>query len=91
MVRVVLLASLKELLGKSEIEVKVHGRMYLKDFVKTLVDLDERFSLVLDGKEGRPKPGVLLLINGRDHRVYGEQALVDEGDEVLLLPVNHGG
>jgi len=39
----------------------------------------------------KPKPGILVFINGRDHRVYLKDELLGDKLKVDIIQVFHGG
>jgi molybdopterin synthase sulfur carrier subunit len=47
---------------------------------------------LLDEQLGEPKPNALILVNGREISVLnGLETKVKDGDEVVFVPVVHGG
>lgn len=84
MVKVKLLASLKERAGKEIIEVEA----------RTLQELARKLSHYIPDiidPDGRPSGLYLFLINGADYRVRGENPTLTDADEVTIIPVSHGG
>uniref|UniRef100_A0A7J3ZIF9 MoaD/ThiS family protein n=1 Tax=Fervidicoccus fontis TaxID=683846 RepID=A0A7J3ZIF9_9CREN len=84
MVKVRLLATLKERVGKEIVEVEA----------QTLQELARKLSHhipdIID-PDGRPSGLYLFLINGADYRVRGENPELSSEDEVIIIPVSHGG
>ena len=90
--RVKLLASLRDIFGAGEIFIKL-GNVSLEQLGFKLRERDQRFSQIFDEK-GRPRPGILVLINSKDYRLFkGRESnyLVSDEDTITILPVNHGG
>ena len=47
---------------------------------------------LLDEQVGQPKPNALILVNGREISVLnGLATTMKDGDEVVFIPVVHGG
>jgi|BEDMetMinimDraft_2_1075160.scaffolds.fasta_scaffold08211_3 molybdopterin synthase sulfur carrier subunit len=40
-------------------------------------------------KDGKPRPGVIILVNGKDWRLTSN--ILSPEDTVEIIPVNHGG
>jgi len=52
------------------------------EFKRTLVDLELE----------DPRPNALILVNGKEISVLqGLETEVEDGDEIVLVPVSHGG
>jgi len=82
-VRIKLLASLKESVGSGEVEVEA------EDWREALRKLREEYPALAEAisEDGTPKPGYLVFIDGVDHRIYKD----GRPGEIVVLPVNHGG
>lgn len=83
MVRVKLLGSLRELAGG---EVEVEASSWREALLK-LREEHEGLARVID-ERGDPRPGYMVFVDGVDYRLLdpGERA-----EEVILLPIAHGG
>jgi len=84
LVKVKLLASLREVAGASVIEVEA------SDWREALRIVRERVPVLSEAldSDGTPRPGYIVFVDGVDYR------LVEHGKparEVVVLPVNHGG
>ena len=56
--------------------------VFPSEFKRTLVDLE-----IED-----PRPNALILVNGKEISVLqGLETEVEDGDEIVLVPVSHGG
>jgi molybdopterin converting factor small subunit len=64
------------------------------DVIQALADLlpvDAR-RLLIDKELNDPRPNALILLNGKEISVLdGLKTRIDDGDEVTLIPVSHGG
>ncbi|MCE4602431.1 MAG: hypothetical protein F7C08_03835 [Desulfurococcales archaeon] len=83
-VKVKLLASLKDLAGGRR-EVLVEARTW-REALSRLVEENPRLEEAIN-RDGTPKPGILVFIDGVDSRIAEE----GEAREIVILPVNHGG
>ena len=84
MVKVRLMATLKERFGKETIVLEAQTLLdVLRKLAETAPDL-------LD-PVGRPSPLYLYLINGADSRILGDNPQLGEEDEIAIIPINHGG
>ena len=65
--------------------------------VKELIDkisrqLPELRRNLIHGELDDPRPSALILVNGREISVMnGLETALEDGDEVVLVPVAHGG
>ena len=49
-------------------------------------------SALVDPESGQPRTNMLVLVNGREISVLnGFETTVNDGDEVVFVPVVHGG
>ena len=64
---------------------------------KTVQRLVELFSpefkqVLIDPELGDPRPNAIILVNGKEIGVLkGLETEVRDGDEIVLIPVSHGG
>jgi molybdopterin synthase sulfur carrier subunit len=66
----------------------------------SVMDLVQRLTLkspelrrnLIAGEPGEPRPNALILVNGREISVLnGLETALKDGDEVVFVPVVHGG
>lgn len=94
-VRVRVLGILRKALGKDELHVDMNarGEVKLRDVIEAV--LREAASLrdiLLDPELRDPRPNTIILVNGREISILGGlDAYVRDGDEIVLIPVVHGG
>ena len=90
-----LLGTLRGISGRDRIPLKLRGETAtVRDVIQELVDrLPGRFKrMLVDPELESPRPNTLILLNGREIGVLnGLETPVRDGDEVVLLPVSHGG
>jgi len=93
-VKVKLVGIFRGLSGKSQLLMDLEGSSYMKDVVQRLTELfsPEFRRTLIDPELGDPRPNALILLNGKDISVLdGLETQVYDGDEVVLIPVSHGG
>ncbi len=92
-VKVKFLGIFREAYGCDSATVKVEGSMRLRDLLRLLTDYSPRLREVLiDPVSLTPNPNALILINGREINVLdGIDTRIKDGDEIVLIPVTHGG
>ena len=70
-----------------ELDLTLEGEKELLDVIRGNDILKQ--SLLLNNSI---RPDVLVLINGIDYRLLGGgKAKLNQGDEVVIIPINHGG
>jgi len=93
-VKIKLLGVFRELSGKSQVTMEFQGVITVRKVVQTLTrTLSSKFKeAVIDPELNDPRPNALILVNGKEIGVLqGLQTILDDGDEMVLLPVAHGG
>jgi len=92
-VKVRLLGVFRGLVGVDRLSVEVE-HLNVRDVIGVLVDSvpEEAKKLLIDPELNDPRPNALILLNGREISVLkGLETKVNDGDEVALIPVAHGG
>ena len=82
--------------GSSSIQLELPSH---KPTVRTVIDVLSSHSeyrglvqLLLSDQTGDPRPNALIMVSGREiSSRNGLETLLQESDEVSLLPVAHGG
>jgi len=93
-VKVKLLGVFRGLFGRSQVSVKIEELMSVRKIIQKLAEpLPLEFKRVLiDPELNDPRPNALILVNGKEINILaGLETEVDEGDEIILIPVSHGG
>ena len=95
MVRVKLTGILKGISGKEEVILNFERPTTVKGVIFRLAEM---FSMefrraLIDSELNSPKPNALILLNGREISVLprGLESQVKNGDEIVIIPVTHGG
>ncbi|AAK40623.1 hypothetical protein SULI_06450 [Saccharolobus solfataricus] len=60
-----------------------------RELLRVLVKIDSKKHLILN-ESNQLKSGILILINGKDWRLYRNQ-LLNDNDIIEIIPINHGG
>ncbi len=93
-VRVKLVGVFRVLSGRSRVVVTLGEDATVGDVVQRLVEsfpAEFRDALV-DPVLGEPQPNALILVNGKEIGVLdGVETVIGDGDEVVFVPVAHGG
>ena len=93
-VKVRFLGILRQFSGKNQVLVKLEKSPTVR---KTIEKLTEGFSsefrrTLVDPELEDPRPNALVLVNGKEISVLdGLETEVKDGDEIVLVPVSHGG
>ena len=79
--------------GKGKFTVASEGRISLKEAIKGIVgELPKLKRVLIDPELESPKPNTLILVNGKEISVLnGLDTILENGDEVVFVPVIHGG
>ena len=95
MVRVKLTGILKGISGKEAVTLNFERPTTVKEVIfrhAEMFSVEFRRALI-DSELNSPKPNVLILLNGREISVLpgGLESEVKNGDEIVIIPVTHGG
>jgi MoaD family protein len=92
-VNIKLLGVLHGISGKSRITLKLEKPTVRKMMQKLADSLPkEAKKLLVNPEVNDPQPNMLILINGKEISVLkGLETQLKENDEVVLIPVSHGG
>lgn len=92
-VKIRLMGLLKKVCGKEEILIQLNEEAKLRDAILKLLEKEETLKeILIDPELKDPRPNTIILIGGREISVLGglETGLKD-GDEIIIMPVIHGG
>jgi molybdopterin synthase sulfur carrier subunit len=86
------IGSLRQISGKTQLTVDFQEGMSLKDLIaeisREMPQLHKAFRDQLDDS----RSNALVLINGREISVLnGLESTLNDGDEIVFIPVVHGG
>lgn len=79
--------------GRKTIDVKIEDTASLKEVIDKIIEKVPNLKRVLvDPELEDPRPNALILVNRREISVLnGLETLIRDGDEIVLVPVIHGG
>jgi len=93
-IKVKFLGIFKGISGRDRFPMELKESVSVGEVVKGLTELlspDFR-RILIDPELGDPRPNALILLNGREIGVLeGLKTKVADGDEVVFIPVSHGG
>jgi MoaD family protein len=92
-VKVRLLGVFRGFCGKSQLTLKLEHPT-VRNVVQDLALLfsAEAKRLLIDPELNDPRPNALILLNGREIGVLkGLETEIEDGDEMTLIPIAHGG
>jgi len=93
-VKIKFLGIFREFSGKRQVTIEFEEAATVKKVVQKLTEIlsSEFKEALIDPELGDPRPNSLILVNGKEIGVLqGLQTMLDDGDELVLLPVAHGG
>jgi molybdopterin converting factor small subunit len=79
--------------GKGIFTVKFEKTVLLREAVRKIVeDMPKLKHALIDPELDDPRPNALILVNGKEISVLnGLETLLEDGDEVVFVPVLHMG
>jgi molybdopterin synthase sulfur carrier subunit len=85
--------SFRNLAGKGKFTLELSEGVLLKEAIKQIIEKFPKIERALiDPELGDPKPNTLIIVNGKEISVLnGLETLLKDGDEVVFVPVSHGG
>ena len=93
-VKVKLLGVFRGLSGRSQLSLELDEPAVMRKLVEKLAEsFSPKFKRALvDPELDDPRPNTLILVNGREISVlHGLETEICDSDEVVLIPVSHGG
>ena len=92
-VKVRTILTLKKILGKGEIEIILPKGSNLKQLLDSMIkNYGEELESQLFNTDGTILPHIRLMINGQDIAFLNKmETVLEDGDEILILPPVAGG
>jgi MoaD family protein len=87
------IGAFRSISGKSKISIRTKDSVSLSEVIKQVIEEQPKIKRALiDPELEDPRPNTLILINGKEISILnGLDTTVKNGDEVVLVPVVHGG
>ena len=86
------IGALRQISGKTQLTVNFQEAMSLKDLVTKISQEMPLLEKTLNDELNNSRSNVLILINGREISVLnGLETKLNDGDEIVFIPVVHGG
>jgi molybdopterin synthase sulfur carrier subunit len=85
--------SFRSISGKSKLTLEFEGTVPLRKAIREIAEKLPKLKRVLVDPELKdPRPNTLILVNGKEINVLnGLDTALADGDEVVFVPVVHGG
>lgn len=79
--------------GKDSVSLRLEKPVVREAVVKIAEFLSSEFRrMLIDPELDDPRPNALILVNGKEISVLkGLETTVREGDQIILIPISHGG
>ena len=92
-VNVKLLGVFRVFYGKNKVSLSLEEPTVREAVEKIAASLSpESKRMLIDPELNDPRPNALILVNGKEISVLnGLETGVKEGDQIVLIPVSHGG
>jgi len=92
-VKIKLLGVFRKAYGSDEVILRIEKNTQLGEIIRKLAASSKDFRQVLiDPELESPLPNAVILLNGRDiSALNGLETSIMHGDEIVLIPVIHGG
>lgn len=93
-VNVRLIGIFRELSEKSRFPMKLEEPVVIRKMIHRLTETfsPEFKRALIDPELNDPRPNALILVNGKEISVLeGLETELNKGDEVVIVPVSHGG
>jgi molybdopterin synthase sulfur carrier subunit len=92
-VNVKFIGSFRSLSGKDKLALRFEGSLPLRKVIREMVgELPKLGEALIDRELDEPKTSMLILVDGKEISVLnGLDTVIRDGDEVVFVPVLHGG
>ena len=94
-VRVRLIGVFRNLAGTDSLQVEIQGGRTVAQVVEKLIDRVRRTEFeaaIVDRELNDPTPNTLIIVNDKDiSALNGLKTQLEDNDEIVLIPISHGG
>ncbi|MEM3536712.1 MAG: MoaD/ThiS family protein, partial [Candidatus Bathyarchaeia archaeon] len=87
------MGAFRHLSSRSKLTLKIKKGALLKEVIKEIAEEAPKLKRALiDPELEDPRPNTLILVNGKEISILnGLETRLSDGDEVVFIPVVHGG
>ena len=87
------IGAFRSISGKSKLFIKAKDAAPLSEIIKQITEERPRIKRALiDSELDDPRPNALILVNGKEISILkGLDTIIDNSDEIVFVPVVHGG
>jgi molybdopterin synthase sulfur carrier subunit len=87
------IGAFRSISGKSKLSITAKHAVPLSRIITQIIEEQPKIKRALiDPELEDPRPNTLILVNGKEISVLnGLDTMVENGDEVIFVPVVHGG
>ena len=87
------IGSFRNISGKGKLTIMSEGTIPLREAIKEIVEeLPKLKRVLIDPELEDPRPNTLILVNRKEISILnGLDTMLEDGDEVVFVPVVHGG
>jgi len=92
--KVKLIGVFRGLSGRDQLHIDFEKPVSIETMIKKIVELFSHSfkQTLIDPVSNDPRPNTIILVNGKEISVLnGIETEVNDGDEIVLIPVSHGG
>jgi molybdopterin synthase sulfur carrier subunit len=88
-----MIGALRHISGKNQLNINYQECTSLKELINTITEEKPELKLILINQSpDDSKANTLILVNGREISVLnGLETKLNDGDEIVFIPVVHGG
>lgn len=85
--------NLRNAIGKSKVTFNIDKAKTLKELIEAVVEkFPDAKRVLIDPELEDPRPNTLIIVNDKEISVLsGLETILKDGDEVVFVPVSHGG
>ena len=87
------IGSFRNALGKDKLVINSKGKLPLRKAINEITEeLPKLKKVLIDPELEDPRPNTLILVNGKEiSALNGLDTMLKDDDEVVFIPVVHGG
>ncbi len=87
-----LIGALRYALGKRQLSIDCQDGVSIRNLLTQISEDSAELKQSLTNQQSEPQPTTLILVNGKEISVLnGLDTKLHDGDEIVLIPIVHGG